>query len=509
MCTPSTPHLLRNPGFEACISNSGRPTTDEEAAHIAGNALKRARTLMVEERFEEALLNLRVVEAQLPRIADHVAFMRGELHEKNLDPVRAALAFAEAIELSPDIELRARSRVGYVRALLRAGAPNAEAELQSLQLRYPQLPEAPQLKLELARHREITGQIKSAITIYHAIDLNNPGYPMAAEARERLAYLAGLGHAVPAFTDLEALQRTERLIRSGPLELARATVEELRTRKFALGFVWQRDQLLTRFDELEAKRFAKTTEKSAEVQTADPAFDLFKKKLLAPGGDKLLAKTSSPLVYLYLRKASAGQLVELANVLVHELAKRVTTSSPQLRFDALITAAGTAYDSELVTLADTLLTAPQVAIASRYHRARALERMGNWEEARLELARVIELDVMAPRFYGMWSEQRLRELDQPISCRSPGRADDCNRLSIESSLAASESTATIDAEKALTALKPIEALHRDAYPWLSRAQDLLRIGELERASDELHEAYLAWRFVSRRGPMRAGREAVY
>ncbi|HEY6877100.1 MAG TPA: lytic transglycosylase domain-containing protein [Polyangiales bacterium] len=505
----SAPHLLRNPGFEACLSNSGRAATDEEAAEIDGNALKRSRELMLESRYEEALLNLRVVEAQLPRIADHVAFMRGELHEKNLDPVRAALAYGEAIELSPDIELRAKARVGYVRALLRAGAPNAEAELQSLQIRYPQLPEAPQLKLELARHREITGQIKGAIAIYRAIDLANPGYPMATEARERLAYLAGIGHVVAPYTDLETLQRTERLIRSGPLEQARATVMELRSRKFSPGFVWQRDQLLTRFDELEAKRFAKTTEKPAEVITADPAFELFKKRLLAPGGDKVLAKTGAPLLYLYLRKASAGQMTELADQLVNELTLRVKSSSPELRFEALVTAAGTASDGALVALADTLLASPKVAIAARYHRARALERMGSWEEARVELTRVMELDVMAPRFYGIWAEQRIRELDQPVSCRSPGRADDCNRLSVEAALAACEAAATVDRDKALSALKPLEATYRDAYPWLSRAQDLLRIGELDRASDELHEAYLAWRFVSRRGPLRAGREAVY
>jgi soluble lytic murein transglycosylase len=512
MCAPSrpaTPHLLRNPAFEACISNSGRPATDEEAAVVAGNALKRARELMAESRFEEALLNLRVVEAQLPRIADHVAFMRGELHQKNLDPVRAALAFGEAIELSPDIELRAKARVGYVRALLRAGAPNAEAELQSLQVRYPQLPEAPQLKLELARHREITGQLKSAIAIYRAIDLANPGYPMATESRERLAALSALGHVVAPYTDLEVMQRTERLIRSGPLELARATVDEVRARKFAPAFAWQRDQLLKRFEELEAKRFAKTDAKPAEVVANDPAFELFKKKLLAPTAAQTLAKTSPPLLFLYLRKAAAGNMTDLADVLVRELALRVKTSSPELRFEALVVASGTASDKELVSLADTLLASPQVAIAARYHRARALERAGNWEEARVELARVVELDVLAPRFYGMWAEQRLRELDQPISCRSPGRADECNRLAVEAALAACDASATLDPQKALLDLAPLEQMFGDAYPWLSRAQDLLRIGELERASDELHETYLAWRFVSRRGPMRAGREAVY
>jgi soluble lytic murein transglycosylase len=509
MCAPSAPHLLRNPSFDACASSPARGPSDEEAAAIANAALKRARELDAEGRYEEALLNLRVVEAQLPRIVDHIAFMRGQLHEKHGDPVRAALAFGESVAQSPDIELRARARVGYVRALLRAGATNAEAELQGLLARYPELPEAPQLKLELARHREMVGQLKSALSIYRTIDLEKPGYPMATEARNRIAALAASGNVVTPFNDLETLQRTERLVRSGPLEMARSAMEELRARRFTPAYAHQRDMLVTRFEEMEAKRFAKTTEKPAEVMAHDPAFELFKKKLLAPGGEKTLVKQSAPLLYLYLRKAAAGRNTDVADILVRELASRVKSSSPELRFDALVVASGSASDAELVALADTLLGHPQVSLAARYHRARALERLGKWEEARVELARVIELDIMAPRFYGMWAEQRLRELDQPISCRSPGRADDCNRLTVEAALAACEVSGTVDPERALRQLQPLEASYRDAYPWLSRAQDLLRIGELERASDELHEAYLAWRFVSRRGPVRAGREAVY
>jgi soluble lytic murein transglycosylase len=48
-----------------------------------------------------------------------------------------------------------------------------------------------------------------------------------------------------------------------------------------------------------------------------------------------------------------------------------------------------------------------------------------------------------------------------------------------------------------------------AYPWLSRAIDLIKLGEIAAASDELHEAYLAWRWAAHRGPLRAGRVAIY
>ena len=509
MCAPGAPHLVRTSTFDACADASGR-AKPEDAPLLASDALARARKLDREGNYGEALLNLRVVEAAMPRIADHIALMRAELHDHNGDYARAASAYYEALEQSPDLELRARARVGYVRSLLRAGDPKAEAELQSLQIRYPELPEAPALKLELARHRELTGQPRSAIVIYHSIDLHNPGYPMAAEARERMSALAGQGYEVPAFTELELLQRTERLVRSGPIEQARATVMELRTRAFSKALTHQRDVVVLHFDELEAKRFAKPEPKAAAPLAPDPVFEKLHKSLLLPGGEKQLAKQPAPPLLMQLKKASAQQLTDMADALVRELARRPKSTAPELRFDALTVAAGTASDGELVLLADTLLSQPaSISVPARYHRARALERAGQLDEAKLELARVIELDTSGPRFYGVWAEQRLRELEQPDACRAPGRASDCSREAIEVSLAACESAASIDIPSAIEHLGNVEAVHAAAYPWLSRALDLLRIGETERASDELHEAYVAWRFVGRRGALRAGREAVY
>jgi soluble lytic murein transglycosylase len=509
MCAPTVPHLVRTSTFDTCSDASGR-AAPEDAALLATDALARARRLDRAGQYEEALLNLRVVEATLPRIADHIAFMRGELHERNNDFVRAAVAYSDAVEQSPDIELRARARVGHVRSLLRAGDPNAETELQSLMVRYPELPEAPALKLELGWHRQLTGQPKSAIAIYRAIDLQNPGYPIAAEAREHLAELSALGHVVAPFSELETLQRTERLIRSGPLEQARATVMEVRNRAFSKPMLAQRNALILHFDELEAKRFAKPTEQPAEVLAPDPVFDKLRKSLLVVGGEKLLAKQPAPPLLMQLKKACSRQLTEMADALVRELTRREKSTAAELRFDALTVAAGTASDAELVLLADTLIDLPSpVAVPARYHRARALERSGRRDEALVELTRVVQLDSSPTHFYGGWAEQRLRELASPDECRAPGRANDCNREAIEATLAACESSALVDVKLALERLAPIEAVHRAAYPWLSRALDLVRIGELDRASDELHEAYLAWRFVARRGALRAGRESVY
>ncbi|MDB4989075.1 MAG: Soluble lytic murein transglycosylase precursor [Myxococcaceae bacterium] len=509
MCAPGTPHLVRSSTFDTCAEASGR-AAPEQSPLLATDALARARKLDREGSYEEALLNLRVVEATMPRIADHVAFMRAELHERNGDYERAAAAYTEALEQSPDLELRARARVGRVRSLLRAGDPSAEAELQSLQVRYPELPEAPALKLELARHRELTGQPKSAIAIYRAIDLQNPGYPMAAEAREHLSVLAGQGHVVLPFSELETLQRSERLMRSGPLEQARATFMELRERAFSKALVHQRDLLVLKFDELEARRFAKPEDKPAEVLAPDPAFDKLAKSLLLPDGAKALSKLPGPPLLMQLKKAARLRLTEVADALVRELARRERGTAPELRFEALAVASGTASDGELVLLADTLIDLPSpVAVPARYHRARALERNGNREEALLELQRVAELDSSPTRFYANWAEQRLRELQQPDECRAPGRANDCNREAIEATLAACDAVAVPNLALAIEKLAPLAATYDAGYPWLGRALDLARIGETERASDELHEAYLAWRFVARRGALRAGREAVY
>ena len=508
LCSLGAPHLLRNPALDICLSMTGRDAP-ADAPKVAERSLARARKLAADGLYEEALLNLRVVEATLPRIADHVAFMRAALHEQFEDYGRAAEAYRQAVVETPSIELRARARVARVRSLLRAGAADAEQELGALLDRYPELPEAASLRLALGRHRETTGQLRSALSIYRSIDLTVPGYPMAAEARERIAVLAGQGVTAQPFSEDELLERAARLMRSGPIEQARATMMELRQKSFSRALVGKRDALLQSFDQIEHRRFARIDE-PLERAPYDVAFEKFKKHYKTRAGERQLEKLKSPQLLFFTQLAAGAQNTELTDVLMAELSRRLRSSSPELRFDALTAAIGTASDTQIVRLADTLLTTATLAVPARYHRARALERLGKHAEAKRELSRVMDLDVSATRFYATWAAQRLRQIegdDRP--CYGAGRSVGCNRAAIDATLRELEKPQPRDVARALAGIVLVETQHGKAYPWLSRALDLVRIGELEGASDELHEAYLAWRNAARLGGLRAGTEAVY
>ena len=98
---------------------SGRESA-EDAPLVASRALARARDLEARGLYEDALLNLRVVEATMPRIADYVAVMRAELHERQGDPARAAAAYRDALKHGQNQDLEARAHVGLVHNLLLA-----------------------------------------------------------------------------------------------------------------------------------------------------------------------------------------------------------------------------------------------------------------------------------------------------------------------------------------------------------------------------------------------------
>jgi len=58
---------------------------------------------------------------------------------------------------------------------------------------------------------------------------------------------------------------------------------------------------------------------------------------------------------------------------------------------------------------------------------------------------------------------------------------------------------TISSEQ-IHKLESLVQIHGEAYPWLGRVLDLIRLGQLDAAADELYETYLAWRDV--RGGLR-------
>jgi soluble lytic murein transglycosylase len=501
MCAPDTPHVLRRSSYEDCAGCADRES-EENAPLVASRALERARALALSGLYDDALLNLRVVEATMPRIADYVAIFRAELHIAAGDLKRAAEAYRSALSKCKGLDLTARIQVGYVEALLRAQDPQGVKELDALLVRYPALPEAPRLRFELAQYREREGKLKTALTGYRTLDLTLPAYPIAERARERLRVLAEQGQVVPPYTPTEQIERAERLFRSGPSELVQRTLEDLRTARFPKPFVARRDALLAAYEAKTVRRVAPEPSASASA--------IEKKKLTLATTPLKLAKAKPFLLFGLLQSALRYGFTDVADNLLNALAKRAAVVPADTRFDALVTASGKASDESLLAVADTLVMHPSLGVAARYHRARCLERLKQGEAARAELARVIDIDRSATRFYSNFAGQRLRLLNgESLSCQAAGRRIDCNSAEIDGVLTHLEQHRNIDLDDIASELSEVAAEHGEAYPWLLRALDLVKLGELAAAGDELHEAYLAYRFVARRGPLNAGRVAIY
>lgn len=498
MCSPDLPHVLRSPRYSELVADR---ESDNTAPLVAANAFARARVLERAGAYDDAQLNLRVIEATMPRIADHVALRQGALHARAGNLTRAVEAYQRAMETTDSLDVKARAQVGYVDSLLRAQNPQGVKELLALFARYPELPEGPGLRFELAQYYERAGQWRSAVAGYRTLDLNYPGYPVADRARTELARLAQQGHKPIPYTPTERVERAERLVRSGPPSLAEQAVEELRHAAFPKALVARRDAVISSFERKRAPR---------DVQVAQPGDSEREKRLLTLVKPFKLAKARPVQLYAWLQQATELGLAHTSDVLVETLVKRAALVPADVRFSALVIATGNASDEMLLSLADTLVEHPKLGVAARYHRARCLERLKRFDAAREELMRVTELDTSATHFYAQFAEQRLRTLNgEGDGCQAPGRRTDCNRDAIESVLAKLERQRAVNLEQLTQSLQRLADEHGEAYPWLFRALDLARIGDLSAAGDELHEAYLAYRWAARRGPLNAGRIAIY
>jgi soluble lytic murein transglycosylase len=504
MCLPSSSSLLRAPMSDSCTPMSGREP-EGSAREVAARALQKARDYEAKGQLEAAVLELRVVESNLPRIADHVALMRAELFERTGDHARAAQAFGEAIH-SLNGDLAARAQVGRVESLLRAGDPSAQLELDQLLRRYPHLPEAPRLKLALGDYRAARGEVKTAIATYRMLDLAMPGYPVAHTARERLAAMAAQGQLILPYTVNEQMARAAKLVQSGPVELARDAVAQLETMHLTKAQLAQRELMVLDL----ADSTGEAEPSLALPGSVDPELERAanEKRLLAALTKKKLTKLRPAQLYLSLQEATRFHATSVADPLVAELTKRGMAAPADVRFGALSAAAGTASDELLADLAATLVNHATLGPAARYHRARALERLGRSDEARTELEEVERLDHSLTRFYANFAAQRLRALDGAKPCTA-GKASQCNRERIELALRGLEVEMTPDVKGAMAQVALVEAEHGAAFPWLGRALDLLALGETATAADELYETFLAFRGAARRGTLNAGRMAVY
>jgi hypothetical protein len=367
MCIVTATQLLRAPMSDTCAPMSGREP-ESSARDVAAKALQRARELEAKGQYDAAVLELRVVESNLPRIADHVALMRAGLFERTRDYSRAAQAYGEAVH-SINGDLAARAQVGRVENLLRSGDVNAQLELDQLLRKYPHLPEAPRLKLALADYRAARGEVKTAISTYRMLDLAMPGYPVAHTARERLAAMAAQGQVVAPYTVNEQMARAAKLVQSGPVELARDALTQLETMHLTKAQMTQRDLML-----LDLADSTGEARPGLELPAgADPELERAanEKRLAAALAKKKLTKLRPAQLYMSLQEAARFRATSVADPLVAELTKRGMAAPADVRFGALSAAAGTASDELIAELAATLVNHATLGPAARYHRARA------------------------------------------------------------------------------------------------------------------------------------------
>ena len=268
---------------------------------------------------------------------------------------------------------------------------------------------------------------------------------------------------------------------------------------------------------------------------------------------RTLQRHGTARVFGILRIAANAGLVDETNECMAELVRRHIV--PGLRLQAALDAAGVADDAHIVALLDESLTSRPgtMGLQATYHRARALQRLGRLAEAEIAFLQVVERDHGITPFYAMWSQLQLAELRGAMlglcgpdaQCRTAAQiaqtslGDDANgtdALQTDPEALASkpedgpsrsaapaeaapalEGTRTMegrvrsrryDLSAAIAKLEPIVDAHGEAFPWIGRALDFLRLGEREEANRQLYEAFLAWREANGRPIRRAGLESV-
>ncbi len=495
-----------------------------------------------------ALLHLDVIEQAYPVLADWVHLQRGDLLFDAERFAEAERAYVDALE-SVDGAYQLRARVGRVRALLAAGHRDAEEELTRLNRRYPDLPQSAELELERGRMHERADNPAKAARIYKVLDLRFPGTAAAAEARASLERLTEAEVDVRPLTEIQRVERTEKLVRWGPLSAARSEVSALledlprsvthRARVYFMaakmarheGRFAEAETLLGRGrglnagvgDDDDQERRADRAADMARAAKAHEREDALRSWSRYKGRRPLRRLNSGRLVLMLKRVASAG-LAEETNAALAILENR--TLPPRTRLDVALHAAGVGEPQHLLGLLDGVedLRGERGTMA-RYYQGRALMALGRHAEAEAAFIDVMRRDQDGTPYYAMWAEQMLAQVrgamigacgvnatcnlrpgyepPQPAEVRELGEG----RLPAEAirptrALPAPDTSALADR------LAPIVADHGEALPWIARAEAFLRLEKVPEARQQLYEAFLAWRQAKGRPIRRCGLESV-
>jgi soluble lytic murein transglycosylase len=482
-------------------------------------ALARYRRHLDAGELADAAVALETARVSAPSLADRFALLRADL-EMRMGPTHATCDRYEGAIDGPMPAVAARARLGRVRCLLAIDDRHAEEELMHLVRRYRDLPERLMVDLDHAAFLERRGSLHEAVLIYDRIDREEPGTVEAARARDALAPLVAAGQRRPIVTAVAEVERLERLARSGPPDLARVEAERLHALTLEPHLGARVTLVLARLARVEG-RFDDASTLMTAARTLDPSVGDDPTAVAAQASDlaeaargrieasardsmrqlgwndRTLRRVNSVRLVSMLRIAARASLRDEATALATELARR-TTALCNTRFEAAILASGTASDASVVSLLDPCVDGNgSRAVASRYHRARALERMGRTDDAGRELLMVAAADASDTRIYAVLAEARLAAagpLPHVTTEQSSEVKDDD-----------APSSPPFDSAATLADL----AGRHPELPWLARAHDLVELGDESAAADELYTAYSAWAESLGRSPLRAGLEAVY
>jgi soluble lytic murein transglycosylase len=474
--------------------------------------------------YEEARLQLDLARRGLPRIVDRIALQSARLELLRNRPARAADFFAEARE-SPHESVRFEARYGEVLSLFRADDSRADQLMLYLFDDYPEAPKRSELVFEQIQSLIRRSQYEKAIAVMHAVRVEHPGDRLAGWADSELKRLETLGYDTPSMTGDERVERARRLVRTGPLEQAKAEIAALLESsltgeqhaevhylagrlardegRWKIAETYLRTAQLFPMESFAAERNIENRA-SGMAETArarEPEYAQRQLTSLRAGH----SDASIPSVRLLdmLKLASAAGLRDDTDSILRTLHKRIGVPSSVL-FDSAMAAIGTGSEALIMELLEDLVKRPGVAyrVAGMYHLARAQERSGRLAEAALYFAQAKSTaEAQRDPYYALWAANGLRRLEQGEpsgnleGLSSPGGTE-VPRAPRASNHALAEK------------LEPIGELHSTSYPWIARAADLLRVGEREAATAELFETYLVWRHALGKPIPRAGLTCV-
>ena len=504
----------------------------------ARGALNRALAAAEDGELEEALSELATVRESMPGIEDRLAFLEAELRSNGGEDEATCAAFRAATD-SPNRALAARARVAWTRCLLAVGDRRSVNALSDLRRAYPRLPQTLEIDLLRAAERAQRGDLNGAVELYRDIDLRNPGRPEAVEARERLVELAARGAHVPALTPAQRIRRIKQLARTGPLEMAREEIVDLRSLRLTRRTRAEISLIEAgmarregRFDEARA-----LVDESLRLSSSSDARELRERLRVRPSTPDTTAEAerarrrisgitkgrpffrqSSIQLLMIVRIAAQEGLSEEIDQAIDVLVQRRNVHS-SLKVDVAIAALGIGDDERIVQLLTGVSRLPGTGLTAQYYRARALERLGRTAEATAEFQQVVERDDGVTPFYGFLAGQRIRAMAAATPAeqgeaegQTAAEARDTRNARNANTPAAREARRRellAEDQRVAATLRPLAEEHGEAYPWLPRALSLVELGRRGDATDELHEVYLAWANSRSRKQHRTGLLSIY